>query len=79
MAYAGIWIFAQLNRTAKLGTWQQWHANPDSTPWFYQDQTFLIMLIGTIAVWAGGMAVLAIRLWNEGKHVDQKVQAVAGR
>jgi len=79
VAYAGGWIFGQLNRTAKLGTWREWHANPARTPWFYQDQTFLIMLIGTIAVWAIGMAVLALRLWNEGKHVDQRMHAIAGR
>src|SRR5205823_1253879 len=78
VAYAGIWIFAQLNRTAKLGTWKQWHDNPDSTPWFYQDQTFLIALIGTIVVWAGGMAVLALRLWNEGKHIDPIAKAAGG-
>jgi hypothetical protein len=78
VAYAGIWIFGQLHRTAKLGTWQQWHDDPGSTPWFYQDRTFLIMLIVTIVLWAGGMVVLALRLWNEGKHLDRRVQA-AGR
>jgi hypothetical protein len=78
VAYAAIWIFGQLNRSAKLGTWQQWHDNPGSTPWFYQDQTFLIALIGTIVVWAGGMTVLALRLWNEGKHIDPIARAAVG-
>ena len=32
--YAGLWVFAQYNRTAKLGTYSEYHANPTGTPGF---------------------------------------------
>ena len=76
LVYSGIWIFAQLGHTARLGTYREWMAH--QAPWFYQDRTFLLMLIFTLVVWAVPLAVMALRLWNEGKHVDVIRQA-AGR
>jgi hypothetical protein len=78
LVYSGIWIFAQWPRTFHLGTWREWHADPASTPWFYQDSTFLGMLIFTVIVWAGGIAIFGRLLWNDGRHLDV-IRHAAGR
>lgn len=70
LTYAGLWVFAQYNRTAKLGTYSEYHANPTGTPWFYQDPTFLTMFIISMVAWAVPLALFALRLRNEGKHLD---------
>jgi hypothetical protein len=66
--YALIWTFAQTHRTFRLGTYAQFERG--QSPLFYQDCTFLRMLVFTLVVWAGGIAVFAIGLWLEGKHLD---------
>ena len=58
------------DRTAKLGTYSEYHANPTATPWFYQDPTFLTMFIISMVAWAVPLALFALRLRNEGKHLD---------
>jgi hypothetical protein len=73
LAYSGIWIFAQLNRSARLGTYRDWVEG--RAPWFYVDRTFVIMLVVTIVVWAGGLAVFALRLRAEGQHLDARAVA----
>jgi hypothetical protein len=73
LAYSGIWILAQVNRTFKLGTYSEWTAG--QAPWFYQDRTFLWMLVFTIVVWAGALAVFALRLRAEGRHLDVRAAA----
>jgi hypothetical protein len=73
LAYSGIWIFSQVNRTFKLGTYNEWVAG--NAPWFYEDRTFLIMLIVTLVVWGAGLAIFALRLMAEGRHLDARVAA----
>jgi hypothetical protein len=68
VAYSAIWIFAQVNRTFRLGTRREWLAG--TAPWFYEDRTFLLMLIFTLVVWVIGLAVFAMQLRREGKHLD---------
>jgi len=68
LAYSGIWIFGQINRSAKLGTYSDWIGG--KSQWFYEDRTFLFMFVFTIAVWAIGLAVFALRLRAEGRHLD---------
>ena len=76
LVYSATWIFAQLGHTAKLGTYREWMAG--AAPWFYQDRTFLLMLIFTLVAWAVPMAIMGLRLWNEGKHLDV-MQKAAGQ
>jgi len=59
-----------------LGTYREWQAGV--APWFYEDRTFLFMLILTLVVWGVAMLVFALQLRNEGKHLDSQFQ-VAGR
>jgi hypothetical protein len=68
MAYSGIWIFAQFGRSARLGSYREWKEG--RAPWFYEDQTFLTMLIFTLLVWAIPMVICVRRLRKEGKHLD---------
>ena len=75
LAYSGIWIFAQIDHTFKLGTYREWQAGV--APWFYEDRTFLFMLILTLVVWGVAMLVFALQLRSEGKHLDSQFQ-VAG-
>ncbi|HXM43117.1 MAG TPA: hypothetical protein VN924_17910 [Bryobacteraceae bacterium] len=71
--YAGIWIFSQTNSTFRVGTYQEWVSG--NAPWFYTDPTFVRMLVLTLVIWAGGAAVFALQLWNEGKHLDPPLEA----
>jgi hypothetical protein len=73
LAFSGIWIFGQVNRSFKLGTYNDWVAG--RAPWFYEDGTFLFMLIFTIVVWAAALAVFALRLRAEGRHLDARAAA----
>jgi hypothetical protein len=70
LAFAGVWIFGQVNRSFKLGTYSDWAAG--NAPWFYEDRTFLTMLIVTCVVWAGALAAFALRLRSEGRHLDAR-------
>lgn len=64
---SALWIFLQTDSTFRLGTYQEWSANPDATSWFYQDKTFLIMLIFVMIVWTGGLAYFFASLRKQGK------------
>jgi hypothetical protein len=66
--YALIWVFAQTHRTFRLGTYTQFERG--QSPLFYQDCTFLGMLVFTLVVWSVGLAVFGVGLWLEGKHLD---------
>jgi hypothetical protein len=68
LAYSAIWIFGQLNRTPRLGTYADFVAG--RAPWFYTDSTFVFMLVFTIVVWVVGMLVFVLQLRAEGKHLD---------
>ncbi|HVN82053.1 MAG TPA: hypothetical protein VMW38_23925 [Terriglobia bacterium] len=68
LVYSGIWIFGQVNRSFRLGTYTDWVDG--RAPWFYEDPTFLFMLILTLVVWAVPLAVLFVRLRREGMHLD---------
>jgi hypothetical protein len=73
IAFSGIWIFSQVNRTFKLGTYSDWVAG--TAPWFYEDRTFLFMLVFTLVVWGGALVVFVMRLWAEGRHLDARAMA----
>ncbi len=73
LAYSAIWILAQVDRTFKLGTYSDWVVG--NAPWFYQDRTFLFMLVFTVVVWAGALALFAFRLRAEGRHLDARAAA----
>ena len=67
LAYSGVWIFAQYNSTFKLGTYTQW--KDGTAPWFWEDSTYLAMLVFTLVVWAGGLAYFALRMRKEDGEV----------
>jgi hypothetical protein len=73
MAFSGIWIFAQVNRSFKLGTYSDWVAG--RSPWFYEDRTFLFMLVFTLLVWGVALVIFVLRLRAEGRHLDARVAA----
>jgi hypothetical protein len=66
--FSGVWIFGQTNSTFKLGTYEQWKNGV--APWFYQDKTFLFMLIFTVLLWAAAMAIFLFKLGREGKRLN---------
>jgi uncharacterized membrane protein len=66
--YATAWIFGQTGSTFRLGTYNEWAAG--AAPWFYEDRTFLSMLIFTLIVWWIALVSFIIRLRREGKHLD---------
>ena len=68
LAYSAIWIFGQLDRTPRLGTYEDYVAG--RAPWFYTDSTFVFMLVFTLVVWVVGMLVFVLQLRAEGKHLD---------
>jgi hypothetical protein len=65
--YSGVWIFSQTDSTFRLGTFAQWQAG--QAPWFYEDRTFLAMLIISLLLWGIALAVVLIRLSREGKSL----------
>jgi hypothetical protein len=66
--YSGIWIFSQPGRTFRLGTYEEWRAG--TAPWFYQDLTFLVMLILTLVIWGVALVLYVRKLRQEGMHLD---------
>ncbi len=66
--FSGAWIFGQPGSTFKLGSYEQWKSGV--APWFYQDKTFLFMLIFTVFLWAAAMAVILIKLCREGRRLN---------
>lgn len=75
VVFAAVWIFAQTGRTFRLGTYAQWEAG--EALWFYQDRTFLTMLLFTLVVWFIPLIIFALRLRREGRHLDVPVKARA--
>jgi hypothetical protein len=65
LVYSAIWILAQPGNTFRLGTYAQWKNG--TAPWFYQDPTFLKMLIFTVLVWGGALAIFYVRLRKQEK------------
>jgi hypothetical protein len=63
--YSAAWIFAQTDSTFRLGTFAQWQAG--NAPWFYEDPTFLAMLIISLLIWGIALAIFLLRLIKEGK------------
>ncbi len=66
--YSGIWIFGQIDSTFRLGSYAEWKSGV--APWFYQDRTFLFMLIFTLIVWSVPLLICFLKLRTEGKHLD---------
>lgn len=66
--YSLVWIFTQTGSTFRLGTYAQWKAG--TAPLFYEDKTFLFMLIFTLIIWAAALLICYFRLHREGKHLD---------
>ena len=67
VAFSGVWIFAQTNSTFKLGTYTQWVNG--QAPWFYENSTFVAMLVFTLVVWGGALAYFALRMRKEDNAV----------
>ena len=67
VVYSLIWIFVQPGRTFRLGTYAEWKAG--TAPWFYEDLTFLLMLIFTLVVWGVALIFFSIKLWIEGRRL----------
>ncbi len=65
--YSAIWIFGQVNSTFRLGTYSQWQAG--QAPWFYQDPTFLAMLIISLLIWGIALALVLLSLIKAGKRL----------
>lgn len=68
VAYSAIWIFGQTRRTFYLGSYEQWQTG--NAPLFYEDRTFLTMLIFTLVVWVIGLIGFSVSLLREGRHID---------
>ena len=67
MAYSGIWILAQTGRTFRVGTRSQWEAG--TAQWYYQDTTFLVMLIVSLGIFGIALALFLLHLHRQGKRV----------
>ena len=66
--FSAVWIFGQQNSTFRLGTYVQWQAG--NAPWFYEDSTFLTMLIASLLIWAIGLAWFLRNIIREGKELE---------
>ena len=73
LAYSAIWIFGQVPRSFRLGTYNDWAAG--KAPWFYEDRTFLFMFILSLIVWTVALVILVLRLRAEGRHLDARAVA----
>jgi uncharacterized membrane protein len=67
--YALIWVFSQTSSTFRLGSYTQWKQG--TSPYFYQDHTFLGMFIFSMVVWFVGLALFALNLWREGRSLER--------
>ncbi len=67
LIYSGIWIFGQVGSTFRLGTFKQWQAG--AAPWFYEDPTFLAMLIFSLLIWGIPLAIFVRKLVKEGSSL----------
>jgi hypothetical protein len=68
LIYSAVWILAQTNSTFRLGTYADWKRG--DAPWFYQDPTFLAMLIFTLLVWGVALAIFLVRLRKGGNQMS---------
>jgi hypothetical protein len=66
--FSAAWIFGQIGRTFRLGTYSQWENG--NAPWFYEDPTFLAMLIITLLIWGIALAIFLVSLSREGKRLE---------
>jgi hypothetical protein len=66
--YSLIWIFVQPGRTFRLGTYAEWKSG--AAPWFYEDGTFLFMLIFTLIVWGVALVIFYLMLRRERRNLD---------
>jgi hypothetical protein len=66
--FSGAWIFGQTDSTFRLGTYAQWQAG--HAPWFYEDWTFLTMLILTLLIWGIALILFLRHLIREGKGLE---------
>ena len=60
LGYCAFWIFGQVDRTFRLGTYREWRAG--TAPWFYEDLVFVGMLVGTLLVFFSALAAFALWL-----------------
>jgi hypothetical protein len=67
LAYSAVWILAQTGSTFRLGSYAEWKAG--TAPWFYQDGTFLFMLIFTVLLWLVALIAFYLKLRNQGKQL----------
>ena len=67
LIYSAFWIFGQVGSTFRLGTFKQWQAG--AAPWFYEDPTFLYMLIFSLLIWGIPLATIVRKLLKEGSSL----------
>ena len=67
IVYSAVWIFAQTGRTLHVGTHAEWKAG--TAQWFYQDGTFLVMLIVSSAIFAVALGLFLLKLYRQGKRL----------
>ena len=67
MLYSAIWIFAQTGRTFRVGTHSRWENG--EAQWFYEDTTFLTMLIVSLAIFGVALALFLLNLVRQGKRM----------
>ena len=65
--YTAVWIFGQKD-TMRLGTYAQWQAG--NAPRFYEDSTFLAMLIISLLIWGIALAGFLRCLIKAGKQLE---------
>jgi hypothetical protein len=68
LVFSAIWVLGQTNRTFRVGTREEWLAG--TSPLFYEDRTFLLMLIFTTLVWVVGIVWATTLLKRDGEHLD---------
>ena len=66
--FSAAWIFGQTDSTFRLGTYAQWQAG--HAPWFYEDPTFLTMLIVTLLIWGIALVLFLRSIIREGKSLE---------
>ena len=66
LLFSAVWSFGQTDRTLRVGTLSEWKQG--QAVWFYQDHTFLFMLIFTLVVWAVALLFFYRNLRKEGQQ-----------
>ena len=67
VVYSAVWIFAQTGRTLRVGTRSQWEKG--TAQWFYEDTTFLVMLIVSLGIFGIALALFLLQLHRQGKRM----------